>query len=66
MGNGDWGIGGLGDWGRVRGLTRVDFLHLSLKSRLQRQGGQGDKGAKADYFVQMIVDTQGFVKNLPL
>ncbi len=29
-------------------LTRVDFLHLSLKSRLRRQGGQGDKGAKAD------------------
>ena len=48
------------------GLTRVDFLHLSLKSRQGRQGGQEDKGAKADYFVQMIAGTHRFVKNLPL
>ena len=35
-------------------LIRVGCLDLSLKLR---QGRQGDKGEKADYFLHIIADT---------
>ena len=46
-------------------LTRVGFLHFSLKSRQGRQGRQGGQGRKAYSFVQMIVGTHPFVKTYP-